>query len=601
MSVTLRLLSIQSGDYICIDEVYVFADPVAPAYTGPSTVPMETSSESATMSLLIPTLLQLSKSQRNRAQEQSDSAVGERKLQDSEHKSIAANMRSYTSHSKSIQSTMLNGASPHMSQPDFPVQGSGSHSNPNSTSKWDDVPCSRIERTLDELVSRVAKIELFCSRFEENMLKPISNMEARLERVEQQVDWFVSTARFPVTACTKTTASEFSCTDSESISILNGGNGAPGIIKSKSIQKDEGQLQDMSLPPLNVYLPPCIQLDHVSSSTSNASQLLPSLVVTAPDFSCVDAEGGNDPFEVVKDSPKGSPKKALSIDDALASALAGFLSSTSIDTDMVEETADISSEEASGKTCLSESSQSDECVIPSVHVDGSNSASKDTLVIEQESFVATNGFEETTESVDEHSLLFREHDSDNSPGDSTCIEVDFNQVKTEISVSNVDGSKQTFVSDPSVSHASDTSGSTLEVAEDNISSSSSEETAKECPGVLLNVLKLQSPAIVDFGIPILDVKFSSQERFSAKSSLDALLLDIPELHSEVPCVEEEAAASLSEQDDLVMIENVDSAISENPQCQMFCLDNYDSGCMPSNREEEELRECKYQDTGASLI
>ncbi|XP_048442032.1 uncharacterized protein LOC103945933 [Pyrus x bretschneideri] len=47
---------------------------------------------------------------------------------------------------------------------------------------------SRVESAVDQLYSRMGRIEDLFLRFEEKMLKPISSIEARLERVEQQLE-----------------------------------------------------------------------------------------------------------------------------------------------------------------------------------------------------------------------------------------------------------------------------------------------------------------------------------------------------------------------------------------------------------------------------
>ncbi|XP_021852395.1 uncharacterized protein [Spinacia oleracea] len=403
LSITLRLLSIQSGDYIYIDEVYVFADPVVSTDT--STNAPETSSESAKMCLLLPTLLNLSNFRRNQMQDKSDSAGGERKHQDTGFNSTSAAVTSSTSQSESIQHTMLNSSSAHISQLEFPIQRLDSQSERNFFS-------SRVENTLVELVSRVAKIEDFCLRFEEKMVKPISNMEARLERVEQQLELFAKTT-VSLTACNRISAPEFSCTESQSNSIFNGCNESPGTINSESIKKDESRPQDMLIPPSGANSSLSIDPNNVSSPTTNAARLVPSLVVTAPDFSYVDDEGENDPFEAVKNSPKGHPKKPLSINDALASALAGFISSASTDTHVVEETADISSKEDNGSPCSSELILFDKHILSSVNIDENNVSSKeakDEIVITEQGA----GFEETTEPVDEHSHIFEEGESEKS-------------------------------------------------------------------------------------------------------------------------------------------------------------------------------------------
>ncbi|XP_057525348.1 uncharacterized protein LOC130804775 [Amaranthus tricolor] len=606
VSVTIRLLSIQSGEYINIDEIYVFADPVVSSDTNSLPNKPETSSDMATMSLLIPTLLQMSKNQRNQKQGQSDSSAVVNKCHNPEDKPIGMPMIASTSQSESTQEALLSSGSELMSQSELQRLDSQVKSFPSSDRS--EFSCSRIERTLDELVSRVTKIEHFCLRFEETLVKPVSNMEARLERIEHQLDTFFKTAKSSMTECTRISAPNYICSESESDSIFTEGNDSPSTIQCKSIKKDQDSFEDMSNTPSDAYSSLCNQPNGVPSSTT-ASQLHPSLVLTAPDFSFVDDEGDNGPLETLKESPKSILKKPLSIDDCLASALAGFLSSASININMDEETADTYSKEETGKTSQSEVIKSDD---QAVLFDVPDISGKYNVEIEEDSSVADNGFTET-KFVDKNSLIY---EGDNETHISTCNEVNVDQVKTvgdlSVDVRSIeaeDDSNQLFSFDSPVN---DTNVTALRIPADCINSSSGIETANESAGILLNTLKLQSPFVVDFETPILDVTFLSQES-SSKYSLDGLLVDDPELHSEVSYGKEYNATSFNQQSnldnatpfnkqcDLVIIDNVDSATSETSTNFSFCLDYHDADCVPLNREEAEQNKCSTQDMGASLI
>ncbi|GAB2229451.1 hypothetical protein Droror1_Dr00023594 [Drosera rotundifolia] len=59
----LRLLSIRNSELVCIDEMYIFVDPVEPVDADRSPSSSGNSAGNALMSLLVPTLLQLSRSQ----------------------------------------------------------------------------------------------------------------------------------------------------------------------------------------------------------------------------------------------------------------------------------------------------------------------------------------------------------------------------------------------------------------------------------------------------------------------------------------------------------------------------------------------------------
>lgn len=669
LSITLRLLSIQSGDYIYMDEVYVFSDPVVSSYTDSSAKTLENSSGNALMSILVPTLLQLSKSRMNHMQDRYDSAEGDRtKHQIPENKSIATPTTA-TNASEGVQSTMLNEASIHMSKPEVPLQTLDSKRSPYSTSG--EICCNHMERSLYELVSRVAKIEHFCLRFEENLLKPISSMEARLVNIEQQLESFVNNPQFATTACIRISAPELSYNESESNSIYTDGNDYPLTTKSESINKDDCHLEELPIPPLDV------SSSDIPSSTT-VPQLLPSLVVTAPDFSNVDDEEETDTAKEVKDSANDIPKKPLSIENALASALAGFLSSASTDllecTDKVEEAADFPSVEGSKNTSLPALIQSDEPLLPSLRINEGNETAgtscKDLVVTEQESPAAAyNCYEETVEAVDKQDHNFeadggwKPADSfvDNETSSTSCKDL-FVTEQESLSADNccediieavdkhdhnfeavveAEGSRKPvdpFVdnvinldkdetqdcdliaeADDEPNHFSDTptlvgfapsnkSVAILEVPGACIES-------REDPDIPQNILKLPIPAAVDFKIPILDVKFLSLENSSAKAPLEALLCDVPEPQSEVPCVKENDESSFieqndlvminsfNEQNDLVMIENEASATSET-------YDNYfwSANCHPdyvsSNTEEavlQDLDKCSNKDMCASLI
>ena len=200
------------------------------------------------------------------------------------------------------------------------------------TERMHDEPLRRIENVLGQLVSRMDRIENCFLRFEGNMLKPINSIEGRLKQVEQQLDVVTKTSHgseWP--SCYRMSAPSFSAIESASNSFYNSGNDHP------SCGPDQKELRSGTSP---------IALD--VSSSGGSSLLRPSLVVTAPEFSNVDdydqgnvviaaAEFSNEnddsqenrTLEVAVDSSKSKPKP--SIDDVLASALAQFtLSSSSI-------------------------------------------------------------------------------------------------------------------------------------------------------------------------------------------------------------------------------------------------------------------------------
>ncbi|XP_035541623.1 uncharacterized protein LOC109020415 [Juglans regia] len=63
-------------------------------------------------------------------------------------------------------------------------------------------------------------------------------------------------------------------------------------------------------------------------------------------------------------------------------------------------------------------------------------------------------------------------------------------------------------------------------------------------------------SVVDFKIPVLDVKFSSQENCNTKAPLEALLTNMQESSIEVPCIKDtDYHSPITEQCNLISLEN----------------------------------------------
>ncbi|KAF2293564.1 hypothetical protein GH714_002849 [Hevea brasiliensis] len=150
------------------------------------------------------------------------------------------------------------------------------------------------------------------------MLKPIRSIDERLQRVEQQLEGLTKkTQSSGSLSCARTSAPEFSCSESETNSLYNSGCVDLSYAACDANKKD-------SLPAVSSVL------SDATSVSVNTSKSHPSLIVTAPDFSNCDDEEEGDAVQPVMESPKEKQKHVMSIDDALASALAGLVSSTSI-------------------------------------------------------------------------------------------------------------------------------------------------------------------------------------------------------------------------------------------------------------------------------
>ncbi|KAM1577667.1 hypothetical protein ACFX1Z_039316 [Malus domestica] len=139
------------------------------------------------------------------------------------------------------------------------------------------------------------------------MLKPISRIEARLERVEQQLEVLANKSQNSgLPTCTRFYASSFSCNESESNSCYNSGNdyySCEAFESGKDIQPDA--------PLITAY---------EMSASVNSTHSLPSLVVTAPEFfngdDDEDDEDNEDHGSEVVIGSSEKPRPALTIDDA---------------------------------------------------------------------------------------------------------------------------------------------------------------------------------------------------------------------------------------------------------------------------------------------
>ncbi|XP_057978616.1 uncharacterized protein LOC131165020 [Malania oleifera] len=346
ISLTLRLLSLQNKGCVYVDEIYVFADTVESSNLGSQGGPMENSTGNSLIAMLVPTLLQISKTSGNRIQEKQVSDKGEeQKFQefgleatDSTNavKEIQLEGSARITVQQEIKLPEVGGVSFEESQLQTPSQVSDEEKKREVFAVENNLPYIHLERTLDQLVSRVGKIEDICLRFEESMLRPISSIEARLQRVEQQLEVLSKKSQHTESpSCSRFSAPEFTCTESDSNSFYNGGGVHPscGALESDKPDNSPEKLcdppDDMSVLVKSKTDNLAVLLDDTPALLS-AIQSLPTLVVTAPEFSNADDEIDNDALELVTDSMRTNTKKTLSIDDALANALAGFLTSTSL-------------------------------------------------------------------------------------------------------------------------------------------------------------------------------------------------------------------------------------------------------------------------------
>lgn len=280
---------------------------------------MKGSVGSSIMSLLAPTLLQLSKSGLNQIQSHQASSDIE-KCSKIEAQSKPTDPTDLTSHlnekvSNDLQSVNVERVDKSTTEPaeihhcNQILDGNKS----DNLAVKDGSAYGHIEKVLEQLVCRVGRIEKVCLRFEENMLMPLRSMETRIERVEQKLEELVSNSQhseFP--HCLKISAPSFSWNSNFSSFHTDGGDCQP-------CRAPESETEEMT----------SVDLSNASggiTSSVNVPPLLPSLVVTAPDFSCED-DLDDDGTKSPKLSPQESIKKR-SIDDVLAESLSRFLSAS---------------------------------------------------------------------------------------------------------------------------------------------------------------------------------------------------------------------------------------------------------------------------------
>lgn len=330
VSLTLRLLSLQVKECLSIEEIYIFAEPaVESTNAGHSLAPVESSAGNNLLAMLVPSLLQVSKSGISRVKDGHVSDIREgQKLPGSESK---ANESFSSEFYRTVnQETPINMADTKEVKIQELVKDRTEHrqleSGPHSSHSTNipnyveekKLPVGYLEKMLGQLDCRMARIEAFCASFEENMLKPLNCMATRMQRMEQQMDELRVRSESPPRSlpCSRIVAPEFSFDESESNSLH--AHSSDENVDSAS-ESEEG-----------------IPFDKPSSSNVDATaatspKVVPHWVVNAPEFSNTDDDSDNNCDDtsdsVRKDIPLDKPSS--SIDSALASALASLILSTS--------------------------------------------------------------------------------------------------------------------------------------------------------------------------------------------------------------------------------------------------------------------------------
>ncbi|KAK1266530.1 hypothetical protein QJS04_geneDACA016393 [Acorus gramineus] len=312
-SLTLRLLSLQVKEFVHVEEIYIYADPVEveATETGCQRGSMGSLEASPLLSMLVPSLLQLSKAGVGRTQRTNVSD------DDKEHKSqdgignATETMKSIGDAKSALQVKDFPIREDEMKQEtQKPTEARDHNSHLDSSHQIPppkQVPEISHNKVLVELVCRVERIEALLMRFEEKMINPLSCMESRLEKLEQKIDALDMKLQpdKPAACSSRIVAPEFSFSESASSSLCH----------DKDIQTHE------DLP-----------LDEMTAAV-HASENLPGLAIKAPEFSNTENSNVGCDEDLVSDKEDSPVRKPPSLNDALSSALAAFISSTSISPD----------------------------------------------------------------------------------------------------------------------------------------------------------------------------------------------------------------------------------------------------------------------------
>ncbi|XP_016439163.2 uncharacterized protein LOC107765075 [Nicotiana tabacum] len=601
MSLTIRFLSLQNKGSICIDEIYICGDPIDSNEVETPAVLMENQASSF-MAMLVPTLLQLSKSGISHKQDKDvfDSQRKENEVRIAARISDFADARKENDQKKRMSAdhiVQLDVTNKPIDEPTHsqPLTHQNlSRENHNISTMNNDASQARIEIAIEQLVERVSRIENICLKFEENMVSPMNSMEMRLQRLEQQVEALAKNSRYSeVTSCTRITAPSFTCSDSNSSSSYNGGS------EYRPCGASELEKKDL----------PCAKLSDPSDDlpvSSNPSHILPNLVIVAPEFSCGEDEEENDSVESAKVSSQEMQKQVLSIDDALAAALSGFLSTSHVllpDNGTSEVIASGSaSEVVNEKNEFSRSTHSDSVIAHDCTLEGNDNdiPSKYTQILAvaapdftEEEYEFENANFIIGSSAVAPELASEENGNIEIASPSTGSQdpggfLDINKSKSMCNASStvasepyagqekflhenvhlretsgIIGSKHHLYAQESVCRSQDDpaacpSDQDDEVAETKVRDSTSEPQMNSCNlenaaeseehdaskgyhmVAMQNVCEYSRPSALDFDIPILDVKFAANEDGDTKFSLEVLLADMANVYVEAPSLDENA-------------------------------------------------------------
>ncbi|KAF0905941.1 hypothetical protein E2562_008964 [Oryza meyeriana var. granulata] len=498
VSLTVRLLSLQSKTSVHIEEIYIFADPIETTNEESETRPGNMGGSSL-LAMLVPSLMQMSKSRSQKTDNRYFSDASRTKLSQGCAMEVNSPCENVVREAGSCVTNDLNFKSAGMESKEnatdsgainneegnhyeFQLKDSKSLLLPVQTTENTQVPLvknqsvsnthqpvtplmdenlnpySRIEGKLDTLLSKLEKMESYCSKFDDGMMRPLSSIESRLQQLELQFGAFTAELKSLRASSARMSApdglSDMSHpqhktdNDGKAENSASATNRQPGlVVRAPEFSLEESFSYDKSnenpvtlhgpsmMPRLLVKAPDfvceselaCEKLHDGSFSavdfalsSEKESKTSPGLVVKVPEFPNdeddeVEEEkeaevGDHDDGHTKSDAPlsesavdNSKGKTPVSVDGALASVLEALLSSTK----------------------KAASSQSVDCPASNSTAENTNDSSTCSFSSEQVDEISTN---------------------DGSAGQFSSTFGDANKVDTFISCQEADAAPQTYLS-----------------------------------------------------------------------------------------------------------------------------------------------------------
>ncbi|CAH2044846.1 unnamed protein product [Thlaspi arvense] len=535
ISITLRLLSLQDKRCALVDEVYVFADPADPSESEhEETSGKGNSSTSALMAMFMPTLLQLSRGKDVRKEEG-------RQVSDKSNSTNPGTLGNSNDSSKIVNEIQqeacfsrpdqIGVSSPVLvdtlaKRVDAATGVSGEETKPA-------ISCSNVETILHQLVNKVSRIETILTRFEDQMLKPINSIDARLQLVEKKLEHLGKKS-------------------SESELLVETKLPNPGSLGSDTDKPPETDaLDELTRNRDNAQLSSCTRAVVPDSCSLENSEDDAVVLKNRLDSSftklvepgsennsisgneVISAESAISDKEVShslgRESFEENPKRSLSINDALASALAGLLSSTSTTDGKYSQALIVTAPEFSNEDDMEMEEKppsgtfTDRTQVAAEEMGNTYSASESPTSSEKDPGITLCTEDDSHEMIDELPEKL---------GDSVGI---YDYPETVVSVRDDDLDEETVSSSTKLDCYTERENLSYDPRNPDslVREHENPNVTTECKGepvmddVLKSVLGFQpTTSSVDFLSPVLDVKFNSEKKVSdSKCFFEALFTE----------------------------------------------------------------------------